>query len=522
MTYSRSGKRRALLYTRVSTDEQAARGYSLRSQEERLRKYCRDHDIEPVDHFQDDASAKTFERPAFKRLLTFARKHRRSIDLLLFIKWDRFSRNAPHAYQMLGTFDKLGIVVSAIDQPLDLSIPENKLMLAIYLAAPEVENERRSINVKRGMRRAMREGRWVAKPPLGFTTIRIGGEKPKLVHSDKAAIVREAFELIATGAYALEEVRQRLRPRGLSCSSSQFSNLLRNPVYAGRIRIAAWRDEEDEEVEGNHDPIVSPLTFQRVQAVLASSKSSRWGKPSKRHEALPLRGFLTCRQCGGKLTGSCSKGNGGDYWYYHCRNGCKERFRAEEANSAFVNELREVSPSSEVAALYLAVMEDLFESREKSKAVQVQCGEAEIEKLEQRLLQVDEKYLEGELEQDSYARLKGAYREKLDADRSRLAELEAGDDGFQRYLEYGLSLLSDLPRYFGEASLEIKQRLIGLLFPGPIVYENERCRTTVLHPAFDLISANAERMGRKKKEQATVISSLSSQVPPVGLEPTTR
>jgi len=48
----------------------------------------------------------------------------------------------------------------AIEQPLDLAVPENKMILAFYLAAPEVENDRRALNVIHGMRRARKEGRY--------------------------------------------------------------------------------------------------------------------------------------------------------------------------------------------------------------------------------------------------------------------------------------------------------------------------------------------------------------------------
>jgi len=53
------------------------------------------------------------------------------------------------------------IMPIAIEQPLDLTIPEQKLMLAVYLSMPEVENDRRGLNVKYGIRRAKKEGRWM-------------------------------------------------------------------------------------------------------------------------------------------------------------------------------------------------------------------------------------------------------------------------------------------------------------------------------------------------------------------------
>ena len=58
---------------------------------------------------------------------------------------------------MIGLLTKLGVEPQAIEQPLDLSVPENKMMLAIYLATPEVENDRRALNTYNGMRRAKRK-----------------------------------------------------------------------------------------------------------------------------------------------------------------------------------------------------------------------------------------------------------------------------------------------------------------------------------------------------------------------------
>lgn len=107
----------------------------------------------------EDFSAKTFQRPAWTQLLVqYKRAKKRSVDLLLFTKWDRFSRNAGDAYQMINILRKLGTYPQAIEQPLDLSIPENKMMLAFYLAAPELENDRRALNTFHGMRRARKEG----------------------------------------------------------------------------------------------------------------------------------------------------------------------------------------------------------------------------------------------------------------------------------------------------------------------------------------------------------------------------
>jgi len=123
---------------------------------------------------------------------------------LLFIKWDRFSRNATESYEMLKMLKLVEVEAQAIEQPLDLNIPENKLMLALYLASPEVENDRRALNVSVGMRRAAKEGRWVVKAPLGYSNKRDENNRPVIVHSKYADCIRQAFEAIETGEYSQE------------------------------------------------------------------------------------------------------------------------------------------------------------------------------------------------------------------------------------------------------------------------------------------------------------------------------
>ena len=127
------------LYIRVSTDEQADRGYSQRDQDERLRKFCEINSIQVRMVVYEDHSAKTFNRPAWTKLLADLRKHKGQSDLILFTKWDRFSRNAGDAYQMISTLRRLGVEPQAVEQPLDLSVPENKMMLAFYLAGKNGE-----------------------------------------------------------------------------------------------------------------------------------------------------------------------------------------------------------------------------------------------------------------------------------------------------------------------------------------------------------------------------------------------
>ena len=257
-----------ILYVRVSTDEQANRGFSLRDQEQKLIDYCKINHFNIVSIYREDHSAKTFNRPEFKKMMDFCKKNKNQVDQILFVKWDRFSRNTHESYQKIYEFELLGISVNAIEQSMDTSIPEQKLMLAVYLSIPEVENHRRALNVTAGMRRSLKEGRYIGAAPLGYSNVRDANNKPIIVPSKDAPLVQEAFELMATGIYNQIEVLQKLQKKGLKNSKTPFSNMLKNPIYCGQIRIKAFQKEPEQIVEGIHEPIITKELFNKVQEVI--------------------------------------------------------------------------------------------------------------------------------------------------------------------------------------------------------------------------------------------------------------
>jgi site-specific DNA recombinase len=77
-------------------------------------KHCEMSKIKVRQVFIEDYSAKTFLRPEWKKLMVYVRQNKGRSELLLFTKWDRFSRNTSEAYQMISTLKKLGIEPLAI------------------------------------------------------------------------------------------------------------------------------------------------------------------------------------------------------------------------------------------------------------------------------------------------------------------------------------------------------------------------------------------------------------------------
>lgn len=299
----------AYLYIRVSTDEQKRRGYSLPEQEDRLLKYCEFNNIEVKGIFREDYSAKTFNRPEWKKLITVIKSRSSKDDKsILFIKWDRFSRNIENAYEMIGMLRKHKTTAMAIDQPIDFSVPESTVMLAVYLSVPEAENSRRAMNTANGIRRAKLMGRYPGKAPLGFINLTtVDGKKVIVPKQPEAGIIKWVFHQLAKNIHRVEDVRRMADDKGLKCSRSYFFKLIRNPAYCGLIPIKL-SSREQHMVKGIHDPLIAETLFYEVQRIILT-KTKTVRKTDNLKATFFLTGFLTCPLCGRKMLGSFSQGS---------------------------------------------------------------------------------------------------------------------------------------------------------------------------------------------------------------------
>lgn len=510
------------LYVRVSTDEQADKGYSIRSQEEVLRKYCSIQNIAVRRVINEDYSAKTFNRPAWTEMLKKLKKEKgKTVDLLLFTKWDRFSRNAGDAYQMMNTLRKAGIDPQAVEQPLDLSIPENKMMLAFYLAAPEVENDRRALNTFYGMRRARKEGRYLTTGPYGYINCTTGAGKKIIAPVEpQAGLVKWAFEQIAKGQHHIDNVRHQIAKQGFACSKSNFYNLIKNPVYCGKIVVPEYRDEPRQLVQDQHDPIVSESLFYQVQEVLEGKKRIQFVKIST-DDNLPLRGFLLCPKCGKQLTGSASKGRSSYYYYYHCASSCGTRHKADQLNDSFKKELLHFVPKPGVAELYRMVINDIFK---KDCSVELDGRKellSQIQVENNRLTKALKLLLDDAIDSGDYKAIKLECEMHLHILEGKLTGYTKPTYDLEVCVSNALKTLSSVNITYEEGDTEVKRSIISSIYPEKLYYENSSYRTARVNEAAQLVYLINSQLGAKKNRTNLVLSKLSDSVAGAGLEPTT-
>lgn len=456
----------AYLYIRVSTDEQKRRGYSLPEQEDRLLKYCEYNNIKVKGIYREDFSAKTFNRPEWKKLMTVIKsKSSKENKQILFIKWDRFSRNIEYAYEMLGILRKYKTTAMAIDQPLDLSVPESTVMLAVYLSVPEAENSRRALNTAAGIHRAKLMGRYPNKAPFGYINVTtMEGKKNISIKQPEADILRWAFQQLAKNIHKIEDVRKMAEDKGLKCSRSYFYRIIRNPVYCGLIPIKFSSSEQDM-VKGTHDPLISEALFYEVQEII-TTKRVITAKEDLLKTTFFLRGVLECPYCKRRLSGSFSTGSTKRYPYYHCHGKCKTRINAFFLNDCYQRELQQLKLSNKAAGLFNLILKNWNTSTNKTVYLQNRnLVEGKIKEQESLLSQARKLFVVGVLKLDDYSSLKKEYQTNSKCLKRELKDINIKIGSIDRQSQTKYKSHIDVFQRFSSLDTADKKHLVNLIPP---------------------------------------------------------
>src|SRR3989339_935575 len=310
------------LYTRKSTDVEDKQILSIEAQLQELRDFAKRENLDIALEFIEKQSAKIPGRPIFNEMLQ--RIEKGEADSILSWHPDRLARNSVDGGRIIYLLDTNKLLGLKFPSFWFESTPQGKFMLNIAFGQSKCYVDNLSENVKRGIRQKLHRGEWPALAPVGYNN----NLKTKQIEVDpmRAPLVKKAFELYATGSYALRALSNVLKELGLRShkgnvlSVSSIQRLLQNPAYYGMIHRLG------ELYDGAHEPIITKALFDEVQQVLAGK--SRRKKRKRKHEFL-FSGLLHCGSCGCAITAESQKGHA----YYRCtkkKELCGEKYLREE------------------------------------------------------------------------------------------------------------------------------------------------------------------------------------------------
>lgn len=330
-------KIRYCLYARKSTESEERQILSIDSQIKEMLQLAEREGLDIAEIRRESHSAKsTGERPVYNELIVDIRDGK--FGGIMTWAPDRLSRNA----------GDLGALVDLMDQGKLHEIrtygqrfgnnPNEKFLLMILGSQAKLENDNKSVNVKRGLRTRVEMGLWPGVAPLGYLNQYLMDKKCQvIIDTARAPIIKQIFEKMAYEKWRGRKIYNWLKhdlnfkTRGnKALTLAGVYRVLDNPFYYGTfehpLKSGNW-------YEGKHKPIITKELFDLAQAQLKRDQIVRENKE------FAFTKLFTCGKCGSGVSAEdkykkLRDGTTAHYVYYGCTRGkdrdCKNQYIREE------------------------------------------------------------------------------------------------------------------------------------------------------------------------------------------------
>lgn len=523
-----TGKKRAGLYIRVSTERQAEEGRSPESQREDMEKYCQRKGWEIVAVHQDEGlSGRLADRPGLQQLLAQVREGK--IEVIVVYNLSRFYRKLDHLLATMKLLHDYGATFVSISEDLDFTTRWGKLILNVLGTLAEIYVEDLSDVTSRGKQQRASDGLYNGSIPTGycnglcanctdpngpgycpFVGLRtLGDGQAPTPHPLESKAIQLAFEWYANGEYSDADIAFKLngyryefqgqvyqlrpkRKRGdrerytlpLEFTKDTIREILRRRFYTGEVEYRGGEGVAEERKKfkkvqavyaGRHEAIISKELFEQAQIIRRQrSRRSNYVRHESHHRIYPLSRLLYSWPLRSKMR-SIANGSGQRLYQDKANIG---KSRLDQASRS----PQPVVAAEPIETQALAVLETLTlpENWRQRVLAYLSAGEgglAEVERQRRHLLAQFERlkdlYQRGDRTTEQYL------QEKARLEQALAALLHPADlDNTQVQ-----ALLADLPRLWGQATPAELKDLFEAVFQR-VYIQGEQIVRLVAFPAF--------------------------------------
>jgi len=468
-----------VIYCRVSTEEQAIKGYSLETQEKLCRDFAeRNHYLVVGVYREEGKTARSLDRPMLTELL--ADCERKAVDAVIVQETDRLARNTKDHLTVRAMLKKADVKLISMSQPMLDDSPEGIMIDTILASVNQFQSDINARKTKRGLQEKFELGWWPGIAPLGYKNVTVesatyGGKPIRMIIKDpeKWPFIREGFDLYMKGHYSILEISDRLYQKGLRARNgkqvahSVMYKIFRNPFYAGQI---SWNGQTR---QGSHEPMITREEHERVLQVMDSHNlhASR-----KRKHRFLLSGFAYCHICGHRYTGEIHPAK--RKAYYHCA--AIRTHTNRHQNVAVLQLEREVEKQFQHLqfneSFSQAIVEKLrtvyIEKRTGSHA-QKHVLYNKKSAIEAKRDRAEEKLIDGVLTDEAFIRMRTKYMEEIAQIQEQLDELDVQQEIDLDVLQEVLRMSRDIYSAYRSASHELKRLYLGLFWEKFLVQDKK-------------------------------------------------
>jgi site-specific DNA recombinase len=498
--------KKAVIYIRVSTEEQAEKGFSIQAQRDEcyrkaLELGCSRDDV--LEFCEEGVSGSILERPELMEALN--RIGKGDIDYFISLDSSRLSRNTAHQLIIIDEIKKANVQLVFVKNTYEDS-PEGRFQITIMAAVDEYERARMQLRSELGKRAKAAQGKLTHSPGLyGYD---FDKETDTLsINEKEAEVVRMMYRMLLDEDMGPYSIARKLNdtgipsPRGKMWYKNTVKRILVNTAYKGVLYIRRYDTREtkfnkfkgpedkvrriekprDEWVPVEVPSIVNEDTWNEAQEIMKQARR-KWRGYSK--AGYLLSSMVTCGLCGNTIHGNLIKQQSGKkYRYYVCtarspgipgREKCELGFlRAEEIeNTVWEHILRWINNPEELQKELENGRPDDMEARERElEETRADIGRLAAEKDRVATMFQKEFITEGEMEKrmrDIVTRMRVLEDKKAalvnEICKSRLAEND------REVLE---EISGRLKETIGELTFDDKYEIIRALVREVVVYRDK-------------------------------------------------
>lgn len=361
----------AVIYCRYSSDSQTEQ--SIDGQLRVCNEYAKSRDMLILNTYIDRAMTGTNDnRPDFQRMIKDSA--RKSFDVVLVYKFDRFSRNKYETAIHKKTLKDNGVkVISATEFVPDT--PEGIIFESMLEGYAEYYSAELSQKIRRGNNESRRKGNLTGgKIPYGYKNV----DKKAVIVPEKAEIVRYIYEQYSIGVY-VKDIIADLTSKGIYYYGKPFVRntvykILKNERYSGIYR-------HNGEVFDNIYPQIVPQEIYDI--VRKKVNCNKYGKRSIEITYL-LKDKIKCGYCGKSIIGENGTAHNGERkYYYKCRgrksklNDCRKQAIRKDIleNIVLENVIEQIQKANNLDYIVNGLMQEQERQAQANIVLNLLCKE---------------------------------------------------------------------------------------------------------------------------------------------------
>lgn len=501
---------KAVIYARVSSEEQAKHGFSIENQKKVCIDFAKKQGYYVAKVFVDEGkSAKNLERPEIQELMDYCSKKKNNINAVVIWRLDRISRNTTDYHGVLRPlFERKGIkLLSATEANVDTI--EGDLMRNIGMSFAEYERKIIGFRTIAGLRQKASQGEYPHQAPIGYKNITLkDGSKAVIIDDKNAFYIKRAFELYDSGMYSLRSLTEKLYDDGFrsktgkKVAKTSIEYILKNIIYTGVFKF------EDKIYENaKHKAIISKELFYRVQDRLISPDKAR-----KQNYEFAYTGLIRCEHCGCLLTAELKKGK---YIYYHCTGNkggnCKRDYINEtKIDKAIAEVLKLIIIPENIRLLVAKQLKEVHELKnDYSKEVKSNL-QKQITTLENRIENAFELKLDGTITHEFWKAQNDKWQAEKDKIYIQLEEINKLNKQFYEQADTLLSFTDNAYEYYLKGNIAQRRKILEIISE-KITYK-DKTFNLILKPVFQTIAENQYKIAQNLYNNRTLENGTKKEV----------